>query len=155
MKSVFEEAGVTKALVTVDAKGDITVETDEAENEDVNTDVIKQNFEYPAETAQTFRKILFGESPQYLRLSGEKRNDVSCMYYTGWILNHIYGIKVEDLSVAEDGSIVGLTDEVYNDYDYTPQTDFYINVRKLVARGGSSEDEVGRMMYDNGNIYLL
>ena len=32
---------------------------------------------------------------------------------------------------------------------------FYNNIKKLIERGGSSEDDVGRIVYKEGNIFVL
>ena len=94
-------------------------------------------------TATAFRNIIFREGQQYVGLSGEKKNEFSSMFYTGWILYRHYGLRVEDLAITEDGEIFGLTD------------DFYNNIKKLIERGGSSEDDVGRIVYKEGNIFVL
>ena len=55
----------------------------------------------------------------------------------------------------EDGEISGLTEDVYNDYEYRSDSDFYKNIRKLIEKGGSSDDEVGRIVYKENNIFVL
>ena len=77
------------------------------------------------------------------------------MYYTGWILYRHYGLRIEDLTIMEDGEISGLTEDVYNDYEYRSDSDFYKNIRKLIEKGGSSDDEVGRIVYKENNIFVL
>ena len=77
------------------------------------------------------------------------------MYNVGWILYRYYSVRIEDLSMAEDGSISGLPDEVYEKHDYQFQPDFYDNIRKLIRRGGKSEDEIGRIVYRNGKLFVL
>lgn len=59
------------------------------------------------------------------------------------------------MSIAEDGSISGLPDDVYEKYDDQLQTDFYDNIRKLIRRGGKSGDEIGRIVYRNENLFIL
>lgn len=69
-----------------------------------------------------------------------------------------YGARTtiaEDLAITEDGEIFGLTEDVYNDYEYRSDSDFYNNIKKLIERGGSSEDDVGRIVYKEGNIFVL
>ena len=56
-------------------------------------------------TATAFRNIIFREGQQYVGLSGEKKNEFSSMFYTGWILYRHYGLRVEDLAITEDGEI--------------------------------------------------
>ena len=71
------------------------------------------------------------------------------------ILYRHYDLRVEDLAIMEDGGISGLTEDVYNDYEYRSDSDFYKNIIKLRERGGSSEDEVGRLVYKESNIFVL
>ncbi len=63
--------------------------------------------------------------------------------------------RIEDLSIAEDGSIFGLPDEVYKKHNYQSQADFYDHIRQLIERGGTSEYELGRFVYRNGKLFVL
>lgn len=154
LRSVFTDSGVDTATITVDAKGEIKIETKAYGNQEQLENVKRKLTEF-GKTATAFRNIIFREGQQYAGFSGEKKIELSGMYYTGWILYRHYGLRVEDLSISEDGRISGLTEDVYSDYEYRADSDFYKNIIKLIERGGSSEDEVGRIVYKEGDIFVL
>lgn len=154
LRSVFTDSGVDTATITVDAKGEIKIETKAYGNQEQLENVKRKLTEF-GKTATAFRNIIFREGQQYAGFSGEKKIELSGMYYTGWILYRHYGLRVEDLSISEDGRISGLTEDVYSDYEYRADSDFYKNIIKLIEGGGSSEDEVGRIVYKEGDIFVL
>lgn len=153
-RSVFVDSGIDTATITVDAKGEIKIEAKDHNNLEELENVKKKLTEF-GKAATAFRNIIFREGQQYASLPGEKKNELSSIYYTSWILYRHYGLRVEDLCIQADGSIAGLTEEVYNDYEYRSDSDFYKNIIKRIERGGSSEDEIGRIVYKEGNIFIL
>lgn len=153
-RSAFVDSGIDAATITVDAKGEIKIESGSEYNPEKLENVRKKLTE-SGKTATAFRNIIFREGQQYVCLSAEKKNELSSMYYTGWILYRHYGLKVEDLAIMEDGGISGLTEAVYNDYEYRSDSDFYKDIIKLIEKGGSSEEEVGRIIYKSGDIFVL
>lgn len=154
LRSTFEDSGIDMATITVDVKGEIKINSGD-NNDPEKLENLKSKLIESGKAATAFRNIIFREGQQYIGLSGERKNELSSMYYTGWILYRHYGLRVEDLAIMEDGGISGLTEEVYNDYEYRSDSDFYKNIIKLIERGGSSEDEVGRIVYKEGNIFVL
>jgi hypothetical protein len=154
LRSAFENSGIDSATITVDVKGEIKIESGNNYDSE-KLDNLKSKLVESGKTATAFRNIIFREGQQYVGLSGEKKNEFSSMFYTGWILYRHYGLRVEDLAITEDGEIFGLTEDVYNDYEYRSDSDFYNNIKKLIERGGSSEDDVGRIVYKEGNIFVL
>ena len=154
LRSAFENSGIDSATITVDVKGEIKIESGNNYDSE-KLDNLKSKLVESGKTATAFRNIIFREGQQYVGLSGEKKNEFSSMFYTGWILYRHYGLRVEDLAITEDGEIFGLTEDVYNDYEYRSASDFYNNIKKLIERGGSSEDDVGRIVYKEGNIFVL
>lgn len=154
LRSAFADFGVDTATITVDAKGEIKIESGNQYDPDKLENVRRKLME-SEKTATAFRNIIFREGQQYIGLPGEKKNEISSMYYTGWILYRHYGLRVEDLAIMENGKISGLTQDVYNDYEYRSDSDFYKDIIKLIEKGGSSEDEVGRIIYKEGNIFVL
>ncbi len=154
LKSVFEKGGISDGTIIVDAKGDVTIETEEEVSLE-NQEEIKKKLTEAGETATALRDVIFDQSPKYVGLSGEKKNETSNLYYVGWILNRYYSTRLEDLSIEEDGSIAGLPDEVYEKKGYQFQTDFYKRLKTLLRKGVKSEDEIGRLIYRNGKLYIL
>lgn len=137
LKNVFDTAGINEGTFVIDAKGDISIETDEEVSPEKRESMKKQLME-AGKTADALRNMIFGESPKFVGLPSEKKIEISSMYYVGWILYRYYSVRIEDLSMAEDGSISGLPDEVYEKHDYQSQPDFYDNIRNLIRRGGKA-----------------
>lgn len=154
LKHVFEKSGISEGTIVIDAKGDVSIETDEDVSLEEKESMKKQLME-AGRTADALRNIIFSESPRFANLSSENRLETSSMYNVGWILYRYYSVRIEDLSMAEDGSISGLPDEIYEKHDYQSQADFYDHIRELIRRGGTSEDEVGRFVYKNGKLFVL
>lgn len=154
LKHVFEKYGISEGTIVIDAKGDVSIETDEDVSLEKKESIKKQLME-AGRTADALRNMVFSESSRFVHLSSEKQIETDNMYYVGWILYRYYSVRIEDLSIAEDGSISGLPDEVYKKYDYQSLTDFYDHIRQLIRRGGTSEDELGRFIYKNGKLFVL
>lgn len=154
LKYVFEKYGISEGTIIVDAKGEVSIETDEEVSQEKKESMKKQLMEAGG-TADALRNMVFSESSRFAHLSSEKQIEADNMYYVGWILYRYYSVRIEDLSIAEDGSISGLPDEVYKKYDYQSLTDFYGHIRQLIGRGGTSEDELGRFVYSNGKLFVL
>ena len=154
LKHVFEEAGVSEGTIAVDAKGEVSIETDVEVSFEKKESMKKQLMER-GWTDTALRNMVFSQCSGFAGLSIEEKNEASSMYNVGWILYRYYSVRIEDLSMAEDGSISGLPDEVYEKHDYQSQPDFYDNIRKLIRRGGKSEDEIGRIVYRNGKLFVL
>lgn len=151
LRKAFEDAGIQEATISIDVKGEITVDT---ADEQADIEALKQSLKF--ERASTsLRNTIFSEGYKYNNLSSEEIVDTSAMYATAWQLYRYYGIDIDDLSIEKDGSISGLTDEVYEDYDCQTHTEFYGFIKKLIRRGGSSSDEIGRIMYKDGKLYVL
>lgn len=154
LKYVFEKYGISEGTIVVDAKGEVSIETDEEVSLEKKESMKKQLMEAGG-TADALRNMVFSEGSRFAHLSSEKQIETDNMYYVGWILYRYYSVRIEDLSIAEDGSISGLPDEVYKKYDYQSLTDFYGHIRQLIRRGGASEDELGRFVYSNGKLFVL
>lgn len=104
LRSAFEDSGIDIATITVDVKGEIKIESgDNYDPEKLEN--LKSKLIESGKTATAFRNIIFREGQQYIGLSGEKKNELSSMYYTGWMLYRHYGLRVEDLAIMEDGEI--------------------------------------------------
>lgn len=153
-RSAFVDSGIDNATITIDAKGEIRIRSGNDYNSE-ELENLKRKLIESGEIATAFQNLIIREGQRYESLSGEKKNELSSMYYTEWVLYRQYGLKVEDLAIMEDGKIAGLAEDVYNDYKYRFDSDFYKNVVKLIEKGGSSEDEVGRIVYKEGNIFVL
>ena len=155
LRKAFEDAGIQEATISIDVKGEITVDT---ADEQADIEALKQCLKSDRTSGRTsisLRNAIFNEGYKYNNLSNEESIDTSAMYATAWQLYRHYGIDIDDLSIEKDGSISGLTDEVYEDYDCQTHTEFYGFIKKLIRRGGSSSDEIGRIMYKDGKLYVL
>ena len=106
LRSAFENSGIDSATITVDVKGEIKIESGNNYDSE-KLDNLKSKLVESGKTATAFRNIIFREGQQYVGLSGEKKNEFSSMFYTGWILYRHYGLRVEDLAITEDGEIFG------------------------------------------------
>lgn len=143
LKDAFEDAGVTAATLSIDAKGEITVEA--ADGGDLEK--LKQTLTHKSDLFQTVYckgvgTTVMPDSPE------EKRFLVT---EVRWMLWKKYGLKIDDL-IDENGQVKELPESMRE----TKDAEKYFSDLILYGwKHGMTEDTLlGKLTYVNGKLYV-
>ena len=143
LKRAFEDAGVTAATLSIDAKGEITVEA--ADGGDLEQ--LKQTLTNKSDLFQTVYckgtgTTVMPDSPE------EKRFLVT---EVRWMLWKKYGLKIDDL-IDENGQVKELPESMRE----TKDAEKYFSDLILYGwKHGMTEDTLlGKLTYVNGKLYV-
>ena len=143
LRNAFEKAGVTAATLSVDTKGEITVEAaDGGDLEQLKETLIHQSNLFSTVYLKGEGKTMISDSPE------EKQYLVTEMR---WMLWHQYGLTINDL-VDENGNIINLPEKLQQN----EESKQYITDLILYGwRHRMTEDTLlGKITYVNGRVYV-
>ena len=143
LKDAFEKAGVTAATLSVDTKGEITVEAaDGGDLEQLKETLMHKSDLFDTVYFKGEGKTMISDSPE------EKQYLVTEMR---WMLWHQYGLTINDL-VDENGNIINLPEKLQQN----EESKQYITDLILYGwRHRMTEDTLlGKITYVNGRVYV-
>jgi hypothetical protein len=147
IRSIFTSAGIEDGKMTIDAKGVIKVEAQDADME-----VVNEKLDNLTIRQAIFTRMVYSNS-RYSHFSDERINKLYTSLTVRRALYLEYNTKLEDLSVSENGSILGLPEGIREDYKGGWQY-FYPELQQALAKGGSSDAIVATITYKNGELYI-
>lgn len=148
ISGIFNASGVDSCTVTIDAKGEVNVVSD---NEAISKELKEKLMEQGA-VGMALRNIIYRRRAVSENMSSETRILKAEQTCTRWELYRDYGVLIEDLNINESGEIEGLPEEVYQDYG-TNQI-FYESIKSIIQGNESSDSIIGTFVYISGNVYI-
>ena len=143
LKKSFEDAGVTAATLSIDAKGEITVEAaDGGDLEQLKKTLITKSSLFLTISSKGIASTMLQGSPE------EKEYWVT---ETRWMLWHQYGLRISDM-IDENGRVKELPERLRGDADVEKH---YAELILYAWHHGMIEDTVmGKLTYVNGRLYV-
>jgi hypothetical protein len=113
------------------------------EAQDADMEAVNEKLDDLTIRQAVFNRMVYSNS-RYSHLSDERINEVYTLLSIRRELYYKYDTKLEDLSVAGNGSILGLPEGIQENYK-SGWKYFYPDLQKALAKGGSSEQSLQQL----------
>ena len=145
----FKELELDDASITVDWKGEFSVES---ENK-FNKDQFDKMFNDGWDIVRVFRDLMPKCSKMRSMSSEEKQDFMEATGYR-WDLYRKYNLRAEDLKIKDNGEIEGLNEKFLEEYGTDFDKPYYDIYRRAIRCGGDSDEIMVTMVVKNGKLFI-
>ena len=145
----FKELGLEDANISVDWKGEFSVESEN----DIDKEAFDKVFNSKWDFVRVFRDLMPKCSKMSSMSSEEKQDFMEATGYR-WNLYRNYNLRAEDLKIKDNGEIEGLNEKFLEEFGTDFDKPYYDIYRRAIRCGGDSDEIMVTMKVKNGKLYI-